>query len=225
MPDNGNLTRSAWSWAAESGTVRLNFLGRNTPRGADGLRHHLEPQPEALGWLRQIHSNRVLEARPGLTGEGDALFTSRENLALAIATADCVPVLLATHDRIAAAHAGWRGLVDGVLPATLARLAVAAKAVEAWVGPAIGPCCYEVGDDVAGKLRAVGKAAAVTARPGRNPHVDLQAVALHQLRTLGIETIQRIDLCTRCNPDLLWSYRAQGEQAGRNWAIIWRSKQ
>ena len=224
MPDSGDVTRPAWSWAADSGNVRLRFLGRNAPRRAEDLRHHLEPRPDALGWLRQVHSNRVLEARPGLAGEGDALFTSRENLALTIATADCVPVLLAAGELIAAAHAGWRGLVQGVLSATLSRLTVAPSAVEAWIGPAIGPCCYQVGADVAARLEAVGDAGAVATRPGRNPHVDLHAIALHQLRALGIETIHRIDLCTKCNPDLLWSYRGEGERAERNWAVIWRGE-
>ena len=209
-------------WAGGHESTRLHFLGRSPSTDVNELAARLMPAPAALSWLDQVHSNRVLEATTGRVGEGDALVTSRDQLALAIATADCVPVLFSTRDQIAAAHAGWRGLVDGVLAATLSRLDATPATVEVWIGPAIGACCYEVGEEVAARLRRAGNDISVTTLTGQRPHADLQAIAVHQLETAGVSRIHVVDLCTRCNPDRLWSYRRDGEAAGRNWALIWR---
>ena len=212
-----------WTWSRTADSVHIRFLGRSAPRSAEGLLEALDPRPRGVSWLRQVHSNRVLDAHPGETGEGDALVTSHTDLALAIATADCVPVLLATPQQVAAAHAGWRGLVGDVISEALSRLTAPVNLVRAWIGPAIGACCYEIGEDVAAPLRAVGGPDTVRSRPGGKSHADLQAIAEVQLRARGVETIERTDLCTRCHPELLWSYRRQGESAGRNWSVIWRS--
>lgn len=211
-----------WSWTSDPGTAHIRFLGKRTARDVEELRQSLTPPPEDLAWLRQIHSARVLQAAPGRVGTGDALVTPRTRLALAIATADCVPVLLSTAARVAAVHAGWRGLVAGVLEATLERLEAEPARVRAWIGPAIGACCYEVGEEVAARLRAAADPGAVRPGPDAKPHADLQAIARHQLHSAGVERIDRIELCTRCHPELLWSYRRDGEAAGRNWAVVWR---
>jgi YfiH family protein len=209
-------------WVLDQGDLRVRFLGRGTPRSAGDLAGILGPEPPAVGWLKQVHSADTHPAREGCSGEGDILYTSQPGLALAIATADCVPVLLASSDRLAAAHAGWKGLVSGAIPAAVEALDSVAGEVQAWIGPSIGPCCYEVGHEVAKSLVEVSHPRILS--PGRNerPHADLRAVARHQLNALGVERVQWFDLCTRCLSHRLESYRRSGPQAGRNWSLIWR---
>ena len=214
-------TDAIWNWSESRDDFTVSFFGRGAATSASDLEPRLSPAPGAVSWLRQIHSKRVCSARPGLAGEGDALITSAPGLALAIATADCVPVLMADRQRIAAVHAGWRGLVAGVLGAALESFGPAAAQTDVWIGPAIGPCCYEIGDDVADRLRTVGTDAALSTGPTGRSHADLQAIARHQLRT--VRQIHQIDLCTRCTEDSLASYRRDGETAGRNWSAIWRT--
>jgi copper oxidase (laccase) domain-containing protein len=136
--------------------------------------------------------------------------------------------LLATDSTIAAVHAGWRGIAARIVPAAVQALggllAEPAEAPEivAWIGPAIGPCCYQTGADVAAQVAAASHPGIVHPRPGANPHLDLQAAVHHQLRQAGVATVHAIPLCTQCRPDL-HSYRRDGPGAGRNHAFIWRS--
>lgn len=208
-------------WRFDQSSLRICFLGLGAPRSASDLRSALTSPPEQLSWLRQVHSSRVIRARAGLAGEGDALVTDRVGLGLAIATADCVPVILSAGGRIAAIHAGWRGLVSGVLPAALASLAAPASDIQAWIGPSIGGCCYEIGRRVAESLTVVSHHSIL--RPGARdrPHADLPAVARYQLETHGVDRIRELDLCTHCEDELLESYRRDGKSAGRNWAVVW----
>jgi hypothetical protein len=106
--------------------------------------------PDGWAYLNQIHGSNVLEAdRPGLLGDGDAIVTCQRGLPIMVATADCVPVVLEAADSVAVVHAGWRGARAGVLPAALAVMTGAGNPpVRAAIGPAIGPCCYEVGLEV-----------------------------------------------------------------------------
>lgn len=209
-------------WILDQGDLCVRFLGRGTPRSAGDLADVLGPDPPEIGWLKQIHSADAHPARQGCGGEGDVLHTSRSALALAIATADCVPVLLASGDQLAAAHAGWKGLVAGAIPAAVETLECSPDKIQAWIGPSIGPCCYEVGSEVAESLVEVGHAEILSPGSAGRPHADLRAVTLHQLGKLGIRRIQWFDLCTRCRSDQLESYRRSGPRAGRNWSLIWR---
>lgn len=212
-------TRSVWS--DRLGATEIRFAGRGLPvEIADFLRRQA-PDDVELAWAAQIHSSRVLDARPGACGEGDALITARTDLALCVVTADCVPVLLSDGRRIAAVHAGWRGLVAGVLGAALDRFPEPHQ-VAAWIGPAIGVCCYEVGEDVAARLEATVPDVAITVRSAARPHVNLRAASMAQLRARGVADIRQIDLCTRCERRQLWSYRRDGPRSGRNLALIWR---
>jgi hypothetical protein len=219
---------------AGAGTVEVRFAGRRVaagiePRGrAEKLRSLLPPGVEGA-WLRQVHSATVVAARPGENGPGDALVTDRPGLAVAVVTADCVPILLAVRGgrsagRIAAVHAGWRGLAGRVLPAALERLDADGGDVIAWIGPAIGPCCYEVGPEVAAEVAAAVSGTPVS-RPGPRgrPHLDLVAAATAQLREHGVAESRIVGACTRCRGDRLWSYRRHGADAGRNLAVIWRT--
>jgi hypothetical protein len=151
---------------------------------------------------------------------------------LSVVTADCVPVLLAGDDpgggfHLAAIHAGWRGVAAGIVEAAAARLAEGAGggiSPVAWVGPAIGPCCYEVGEDVARRVAAASTEAAVRPNPipGRpNPHLDLRGAVGHQLRGAGVETVHLVDACTRCRAEELASYRREGPGGGRHLAYLW----
>ncbi len=173
-------------------------------------------------WARQVHSDRVLQARSaGLVGEGDALFTREPELALAVVTADCVPLLLGDGEQVAAVHAGWRGVAGGIVTRSLESFRDPSL-IAAMIGPAIGPCCYEVGAEVAAQVVEASSEAVVDHRATR-PHLDLSAAVRHQLEHGGVRSITAVNLCTRCEGEQLWSYRREGTAAGRNLAFIWRS--
>lgn len=203
-------------WRAREAGVALCFVGRGAP--ARDAATALLPAGIAPAWLHQVHGARVVTARPGACGEGDALVVDRPGVAATVAVADCVPVLLAGAGRAAAVHAGWRGIAGGVVAAALAEIGGAAVA---GVGPAIGPCCYEVGEEVA---RAVAAASQPSVRrPGRGdrPHLDLAAAVACQLAAGGVGRVRVLRHCTRCRPEWLESHRRDGLQAGRNLAWIW----
>ncbi|MEA2694999.1 MAG: purine-nucleoside/S-methyl-5-thioadenosine phosphorylase / adenosine deaminase [Acidobacteriota bacterium] len=209
-------------WEDRLGDVEIRFVGRGPAGGRDEVLARIGEPDLPVAWAKQIHSARVLPAlSPGECGEGDALTTDRPGLALAVVTADCVPVLLAGPSGIAAVHAGWRGIASGVIPATLSALGNPAGWT-AWIGPAIGPCCYEVGEDVAEQIAAASTSGAVVPYPGGSPHLDLLRAATHQLRAAGVADVTALTLCTRCETEKLSSYRREGKGAGRNLAFIWR---
>jgi len=212
------------AWRAQAHDATALFLGRGAPRRDGEWPAPLLPPGVARAWLRQVHSARVVAAAPGSCGEADALVTTDRGLALLVATADCVPVLLAAEAAVAAVHAGWRGVAAGVVAAAVESLARhgAPHELVAWIGPAIGPCCYEVGPEVAAAVAAASAAEVMRAGARGRPHVDLgRAVAL-QLGAAGVTRITRLPWCTRCHGEWLWSYRRDGESAGRNLAAIWR---
>jgi hypothetical protein len=161
---------------------------------------------------RQTHSIDVHEANPG--GEvaaGDGLWTDRPGLALLALAADCVPIAIARADgprRLAVLHAGWRGLSDGIVARGVAALGPGPTA--AVVGPAIGPCCYEVGPEVSARFDA-------DLTSGRL--LDLWAATERKLRDAGVATVERVDLCTRCNPELFFSHRRDGKPRGTHGVI------
>ncbi len=211
--------QSAWRCGQDHVEVRL--VGKGTS---------VEPIDTSEGrcsgieraWLQQYHSAEVVDASVGDCGRGDALVTQRLNLALTIVTADCVPVLLAGSGTIAAVHAGWRGLAHSILSRTLERMQPSENDVTAWIGPAIGQCCYEVGDDVAKSVCAASSEQVGKLGPRGKKHLDLVKAARYQLEKEGVSSIHALELCTRCHPDRLWSYRREGPRAGRNVAMIWR---
>lgn len=197
-----------WLWEDRLGPTAVAFVGRGPGDRREAAR--AAAAPSALAWGRQLHSDRVLEAEPGCAGEGDALVSRQPGLTLSVVTADCVPVLLSGGDRIAAVHAGWRGIAAGVVAAALDRLGPGAE-VSAWIGPAIGPCCYEVGDEVAARFPDHG---ATTSWGSRS--VDLAAAVRAQLA--GLE-VWAADVCTRCD-GRYHSYRRDGtpyRQVGVAW--------
>jgi len=174
---------------------------------------------DGMASLRQIQSDLSLVAdRPeGCVGEGDALLTAEPGVTVSVRTADCFPVLLVDlhHHAVAAVHAGWRGSADGVVAKTLRRmrdeLRTNAADISAAIGPGIGACCYQVGQEVA---RRFGLAQAEWARAGR---LDLAAENQRQLMECGVprESISLAGLCTFCDPARFYSWRRDRESAGR----------
>lgn len=212
-----------WAWSDRLGEVEIRFTGKGIlgPKRGDALAH-IAPAGVETAWLKQAHSACVRTAHEGENGAGDGLVTACSDLALAVVTADCVPVLLASPRQVAAVHAGWRGLAQRILPAALERFEDAPEGLTAWIGPAIGACCYEVGPEVAEEV--VGVSSSLVVHPGRRgrPHLDLHAAAAFQLAERGVREIRRLALCTQCSAEQLWSYRREGKEAGRNLAVIWR---
>lgn len=224
------LEGGIWTWRGGEGNLRVAFTGRGpresreSTRDTTALLALLEAEPPRLAWAKQIHSAVVLPAQPGLCGEGDALTTNEAGLALAIFTADCVPVVLAGPEGIAAVHAGWRGIAAEILPAALASVTTDLSSWKAWIGPAIGPCCYEVGEEVAAEVVAASAPEIAVPGPNGRPHLDLQKAARIQLERLGVREISVAPGCTRCEEEKLWSYRRDGKGGGRNVAFIWKER-
>ena len=158
----------------------------------------------------QVHGTAVNRACAGRRGTpGDAVWTDEPALPIAALGADCVPVALVRTDGepgAAVVHAGRMGLLAGVLSAAARTLG---GRLAAAVGPAAGPCCYEVGDEVAGPYRASFGRDIVRGR-----HLDLWSAAERALRDARVGDVQRFDLCTICNPDLFFSHRRDGKPRG-----------
>jgi polyphenol oxidase len=173
--------------------------------------------PVRLTLNRQVHSAAVHEATAGRRGEdeGDGLWTAETGLPLLVLSADCVPIALVSTEgaqRLALLHAGWRGLLAGVVETGVRALGRGPLA--AAVGPSIGPCCYEVGEEVAEPFReAFGDD---VAREGR---LDLWTSTERALRAAGCQRVERFDLCTSCDPDRFFSHRRDRGRTGRQGVI------
>lgn len=167
---------------------------------------------ERLALNYQMHSAVMHRARPGARGEpGDGLWTDERDLPVLAMSADCVPVAFARVNgaapAVAVVHVGWRGLLGGMIESAVSSLGDGQLA--AAVGPAIGPCCYEVRDDVAEPFRARFGHEIVSA--GR---LDLWRAAGEALREAGVAQVERFDLCTACHPELFFSHRRDGKPRG-----------
>ncbi|WP_263223936.1 peptidoglycan editing factor PgeF [Pseudomonas alabamensis] len=175
-------------------------------------------------WLKQVHGVVVADADPGRVDEADASWTERPGIACAVMTADCLPVLFCDRagTRVAAAHAGWRGLAGGVLEATVDRLGVPADDLLVWLGPAIGPGAFEVGPEVRDAFVATHPEAADAFVPGERPGklmADLYRLARIRLAALGITAVYGGGFCTVTDPRF-FSYR-RDPHGGRFASLIW----
>ena len=112
----------------------------------------------------------------------------------------------------------------GILPAAVAAATAAPSAWTAWIGPAIGPCCYEVGGEVAAQIVAASGPEVAAPGPSGRPHLDLARAARIQLERPGVGEIAAVAACTRCEGGRLWSYRRDGRGGGRNAAFVWRER-
>jgi hypothetical protein len=165
-----------------------------------------------LSLNRQRHSPTVHRAEPGIRDEpGDGLWSDEPGQPMLALAADCVPIAVAATagtPRLAVLHAGWRGLAEGVVEAGVRALGGAPAA--AIVGPSVGPCCYEVGPEVAARFDA---------DLTTNGILDLWSAAVRALHRAGVGDVERVDLCTRCNPELFFSHRRSGPARGAQGVI------
>lgn len=176
------------------------------------------PPAAPLATVKQVHSALVLRAGgEGLQGTGDGVICDRPGLLAGIRTADCFPVLIADPQKraVAAVHAGWRGAAGGIVPAAVHAMGrdfgSDAADLHVAIGPGIGPCCFEVGPEVALQFGQEGRV-----------HLDLGAEIARQVAICGVpETqVELAHLCTFCDPGGFYSYRREGAAAGRMMSFI-----
>ena len=157
-----------------------------------------------------VRSDRTKEPHDGLA-EADGQVVADSEIAALVFTADCLPVAVRGAGGVAMLHCGWRGLAGGIV----AKGAAAVQARSAAIGPGIGPCCYEVGEEVLGAFAGLGEGVA----DGRM--LDLTEVARRLLREAGVEQVEAAGLCTSCNPELFFSHRRDAGATGRQGGVAW----
>jgi len=208
-------------------------LGMNSGDGADEVARNRallsEMLPAAPHWVQQVHGSRVLQ-HPGAglskdppIVQADAQFTREKHAVCAILAADCLPVLFCDRKgtEVAAAHAGWRGMAAGVLENTVAAMGQPASELIAWLGPAIGPAVYQVGDDVKAAFASQQAAGAAAFKPdGDRWLFDLYAMARHCLQQVGVGHISGGGYCTYSDPERFFSYR-RDRITGRMANLVW----
>jgi len=190
------------------------------------------PIQRPLQWLEQVHGNQIVDAiGDGVTRQADAAYVDGAGIAAAVMTADCLPVFFASKNgrRVAVAHAGWRGLLNGVLENTLARFPDDPSNVLVWFGPAIAQCHFEVGVEVRdaflkGEVSSENRAliSEHAFRPGETVgkyYADLYLLARLRLQACGVVTITGGTLCTYCDSQHFYSYRRDG-RTGRFASVI-----
>jgi len=185
------------------------------------LTEHLSIQPV---WLQQVHGITVVHADPGIVATADASWTAMPSIACAAMTADCLPALFCDRagTRVAAAHAGWRGLAAGVLEATLDSLDVPADEVLVWLGPAIGPKAFEVGPEVREVFINQLPEAAEAFVPSNNAGkfmADIYLLARLRLAERGVTAVYGGGFCTVTDPRF-FSYR-RASRTGRFASLVW----
>jgi YfiH family protein len=216
-----------------SGPFSSLNLGRLTDDRPEHVAHNrssLEDQVgRRLAMVRQVHGTAVHLADAGWPRaagpeqvplpEGDGVITAMPDLAPAVLVADCLPVALAGDGAVAMLHAGWRGLASGVLDEgrRLMREQGVSGQLQAAIGPGVGVCCYEVGEEVHRAFRSYGRGV----RRGAN--LNLRAVARIQLEREGVEVQHDVSLCTSCSPELFFSHRRDQGVTGRQAGVIWLS--
>jgi polyphenol oxidase len=226
--EHGFSTRDGGGSPAPWGSLNLGeAVGDEPERVAENWRRLSTASGLAFARVRQVHGARVLDAaRAGAPiEEADAVVSSAPGVAACVSVADCVPILLADPEsgRVAAVHTGWRGTIARIAAAAVERLAAhgaAPRRLFAAIGPAIGPCCYEVSPDLAARFRAeVGDE---TVRAGRTPRLDLQGANAAILRAAGVagERIEVLRHCTSCEAELFFSHRRDAGRTGRQAAFI-----
>jgi purine-nucleoside/S-methyl-5'-thioadenosine phosphorylase / adenosine deaminase len=181
-------------------------------------------EPERATMLWQQHGADVVKAtrdRGVITAgfdhpPGDALWTDEQDVAMMLITADCLPVALARENgsepALAVLHVGWRGLLEGIAEAAVG--AIGNGRLAAVIGPGIGPCCYQVGPEVAEPFRERFGPAVL-----QGDHLDLYSAAEKALQAAGCGAVERVEMCTSCHPDLFFSHRRDGRRTGRQGVV------
>ena len=197
--DREDVTENRRRLAAAVGIEPTDVLMGLQVHGAEVVGHKAAQDPSPY-------------AAPGteLT-ESDGHFTATAGLAPLVLVADCLPVALCGPDGVAMLHCGWRGLADGIVERGVAAVGASSAAI----GPGIGKCCYEVGEEVLAEFEGLGEGIA----DGRM--LDLPEVARRLLSEAGVEQAEGAGLCTKCEPQLFYSHRRDGERSGRQAGIAW----
>jgi YfiH family protein len=213
--------------AARYGTMNLALhvaddaaaVAANRARLRAGLRLPAEPR-----WLEQVHGTRILDLDGEAAGAADGSVTARPGVVCAVLTADCLPVLLcdAAGQRVAVAHAGWRGLLNGVLPAAVAAIGRPPAELLAWLGPAIGQAAYEVGAEVREAFVARAPAAEMRFDPNLQGRwqADLYGLARDALAAAGVRSVHGGGYCTYTEAERFFSHRRQAP-CGRMATLVW----
>lgn len=231
---HGFFGRSGGASSGEFAGLNVSHAVGDDPQTVDGNRAVVADSINAgpLIFLKQVHSARVETVTGPLVApvEADATVTAVPGLALAILTADCTPILFADPEAgiIGAAHAGWRGAVDGIIGNTIAAMvALGANPahVRAAYGPTISGANYEVGEQFKADFLALHPTGAhhFTTPPGGQPHFDLPGFVDAQLRAAGLRSVERVGSCTYADPDRYFSHRYashKGTRTGRQVAVV-----
>jgi YfiH family protein len=205
--------------------VHVGDTLENVQRNREQIRRQLPAEP---AWLTQVHGTTVVDAATVVDApEADASYTTQPGVVCAIMTADCLPVLLADKAGrvVGAAHAGWRGLAAGILQNTVTRMQQAGgDELVAWLGPAIGPQQFEVGEDVLQAFSAVHSSSvdafhAIDGRPGKYL-ANIYQLATGILLRSGVANVQGGNFCTVSQPQRFYSFRRDGV-TGRMASLIW----
>lgn len=189
------------------------------------LLQKLLPKNTHIQWLEQVHGNEVAEITSVSSQPlvADASFTKEKNICLAIMTADCLPILLASKagDEIAGIHGGWRSLAKNIITHTINKMATKANQICAWLGPCIGKETFEVGQEVFDTFVSQNQSfsQAFVKRTSGKYLADLQKIAYIQLAELGVEHINVLPECTFSNTDKYYSYRKESK-TGRMASLI-----
>ena len=215
---------SSGSWAS------LN-LRRSCGDAPENVRENFRRVKERIGcdklvFLSQQHTDRILhvDGRDALQDvydplvEADGLITHTPELGLMVFSADCVPILLEGDGVVAAVHAGWRGTVKGIVSKAVKEMGCSPETVRAWIGPAIGVCCYQVGDEVRSAMRSLlGREAEDYLQEDR---VDLKGFNRRLLERSGVQNIEVSPICTMCSHEEYWSHRYTRGERGVQGAVI-----
>lgn len=180
-------------------------------------------------WLKQVHGIQVADAATALHhAEADAIFSNQKNQVCAVLTADCLPLLFCNQiaSKVAAAHAGWRGLAEGVIEQTVEALQESPDDIMVWLGPAIGARCFEVGQDVYDTFvsQTTEAALAFTKTDAEHYLADIYQLARLRLKNLGIEKVYGGGLCTYSDEERFYSFR-KNKITGRMASMIWISSE
>lgn len=219
-------TRHGGASAAPYDSLNLGLRSGDDPAAVRANRRRLSAVAGCSPlFLRQLHGITVVEVdRVDGEPEADAAVARTPRRAAAVLVADCLPVLLADRDGtvVGAAHAGWRGLAAGVVEATVAGMRVAPDRLVAWLGPAIGPGAFEVGEDVRAAFCAADAGASACFAPGQPGKwfADLYALARQRLAAVGVQEVCGGGACTVAERDRFFSYR-RDRVTGRMAALVW----
>jgi polyphenol oxidase len=223
-------TRNGGVSVAPYASLNLGSHVGDAPLAVERNRMLLEPLlPSEPVWLNQVHGTTVVNiSQAGCHPQGDACVSSHPGAVCVVMTADCLPLLLCNDGGsvVGAVHAGWRGLCDGVIEQAVRSMNVPPAALMAWLGPAIGPQAFEVGDEVRAAFIARQPEAAAAFAPlppageGSKFLADIYRLARLRLHALGVTRIYGGDLCTFTDRERFFSYRRDGA-TGRMGTFIW----